>query len=85
MDARLSSACQDFEAVMLRPLFAQLKLGTAQHIDIQSVDDAEPSQDGRSEDVMQSLFVDALSTALARAGGIGLARELIRSLEARRT
>ena len=83
-DLALLAGCQQFEAVMLRPLFEQLSLGRA------SFSEADDSADGgltqplgigsSANDLMHSMFVDVLALALARAGGTGLAHELAAAL-----
>ncbi len=80
MDARLFSACQEFEAFMLRPLFSEMRIAHP----LPSAD-GDGSGDGTvgangSDDLLQSLYVETLSTAFARAGGVGFAAELSRSL-----
>ena len=63
---------------MLRPLFSGMKFAHAVALDDADSGSSEP--DG-SDDIMQSLVVDTFAGAMARAGGLGLARELERSLE----
>lgn len=76
MDPKLVDACAQFEAVFLHPLLEALKLGRVPHTLAQD-DDGEAGAAG-SDDLMQSMFTDALALALARQGGIGLGRELTR-------
>ena len=74
MDPSLASACEQFEAMLLRPLLA--RLGWTRP----SSEASGESTPAASDDVMGSMFADALAAAFARAGGIGVARELERSL-----
>jgi Rod binding domain-containing protein len=80
MDARLFSACQEFEAFMLRPLFSAMKI--AHPLPSEDADGSGDDAVGArgSDDLLQSLYVETLSTAFARAGGVGFAAELARSL-----
>ena len=93
MDPQVLAACRQFEAVLLRPLLEPLRFGRVRlpaglgGDDPQGLDEAldhEASSRGAAGDLMQSMFVEALSLALARAGGIGLARELSAMLAPRR-
>lgn len=78
MNASLASACREFEAGMLRQLLTEAGVGKR----AQMVADDEDAADGTSrDDLVQAFFVDAMATALARDGGLGLGRELARSLE----
>jgi Rod binding domain-containing protein len=81
VDPALLAGCQQFEAVMLRPLLEQLRFGRGA-TDAQSADAG--SDDSGAADLVRSMFVDALSLALVRAGGFGLAREFARALSDRR-
>ena len=82
MDVSLTDACRDFEAIVLRPMFAALKPPALPA----ETDEGDSSADTESADgadgTMASLFADALASAFARAGGLGIARELARALEA---
>ncbi len=77
MDAALVHACQEFEAALLRPLLADAGVGKRAPISADSADESDGAPQG---DVVQSFFVDAMTAALAGAGGIGIGRELVRSL-----
>lgn len=78
VDPALLAGCQQFEAVIVRPLLEQLQFGRVAPLDERDGDDA--SDGNGAADLMRSLFVDALSLAFARAGGLGLGRELARAL-----
>ena len=83
MDATLARACQDFEAVVLRPMFESFKPTALPAAGEDEADSSgEAGLDGASRTI-GSLFCDALAMAFARAGGIGLARELVRTLGSR--
>jgi hypothetical protein len=78
VNASLASACREFEAGMLRQLLTEAGVGKR----VQMVADDGDAADGTShDDLVQAFFVDAMATALARDGGLGLGRELARSLE----
>lgn len=78
MNASLASACREFEAGMLRQLLTEAGVGKR----AQMVADDEDAADGTSrDDLVQAFFVDAMASALARDGGLGISRELARSLE----
>ena len=66
---------------MLRRLLEDAGFGRLQGI-APNDDDGEDEEiaGGAGGPMMQSLFVEALATALAGAGGIGIARELGRTL-----
>jgi hypothetical protein len=78
LDPALFAGCQQFEAVLLRPLLDQLHFGRVAPLDPRDADDVDDR--GGAADLMSSLFGDALSLALVHAGGFGLARELARAL-----
>jgi hypothetical protein len=78
VNASLASACREFEAGMLRQLLTEAGVGKR----AQMAADDEDAADGTSrDDLVQGFFVDAMATALARDGGLGIGRELARSLE----
>jgi Rod binding domain-containing protein len=81
-DPALLAGCQQFEAVVLRPLFDGLHLGRVMPLD--AGDGADSDDRSGAGDLMSSLFTEALSLALVRAGGVGLASELVRALRATR-
>jgi len=76
MEPALARACQDFEAIVLRPMFAALKPAALPATADEHADDA-----GDAASMVESLFADALAMAFARAGGLGIARELSHALE----
>jgi hypothetical protein len=83
MDATLARVCQDFEAVVLRPMFESLAPAARLFAgEDDTGGDDETSVDSASATI-GALFSDALAVAFARAGGIGLGRALARSLDAR--
>jgi len=77
MEPALARACQDFEAIVLRPMFAALKPAAMPASPDEKTDDDDA---GDATRMVESLFADALAMAFARAGGLGLARELSRAL-----
>jgi len=84
VDPALLSGCQQFEAVMLRPLFEQLHFGQMSANEIGGTDSPDDERAGgrsAANDLIHSMFVDVLALALARAGGIGLAARLAGELD----
>ncbi|HXM19363.1 MAG TPA: hypothetical protein VN934_11220 [Candidatus Tumulicola sp.] len=78
MNVSLAAACREFEAGMLRQLLSEAGVGKRAHMGA----DDEDAADGTSRDnLMQAFFVDAMASALARGSGLGIGRELARSLE----
>jgi hypothetical protein len=84
MDPALLAGCQQFEAVMLRPLFEQLRFGQMNASEIsgsgRSGDDFV-DRPGAANDLIHSMFADVLALAFARAGGVGLATRLAGEIE----
>jgi hypothetical protein len=78
MDPQLLEACRQFEAVMIRPLIDSMGLGRMHGLDAGS--DADGGDGGGADELLHSLFTDALALALARDGGLGIGRELAQSL-----
>ena len=84
VDPALLAGCQQFEAVMLRPLFEQLHFGQTSAAgigDTDSANDERAGGSGAANDLIHSMFVDVLALALARAGGFGLATRLAGELD----
>jgi hypothetical protein len=77
-DPALLGECQQFEAFLLRPLLDHLHFGRVALLGSRDADDAVAHSS--ADDLMGSLFADALSLALVRADGLGVARELARAL-----
>jgi Rod binding domain-containing protein len=82
MQSGLREACVQFEAVMLHPLLETMRLGRTSHS--MTEQDGEDDSAAGSSDIMQAVFTDAFALALARAGGLGLGRELARVVTLRR-
>jgi hypothetical protein len=61
--------------MLLRPLFAVLRPAALADTEQEGAGDPSSGANG----LVDSLFADELAAAFARAGGIGLARELERS------
>ncbi len=69
---KLTDAAQQFEAVFLQELLKPMRAGTGA--------DAEGSEDGDAvpgADTMSSYGTEALATALAKGGGMGIARQIV--------
>ena len=83
MDAALIRACQDFEAAVLRPMFASLTPATSSFATEDGANNGDQTNADGAGGIISSLFADTLATAFARAGGLGIARELARTLASR--
>jgi len=75
----LTDACRQFEAVVLRQSLEAAGFGRTARAGGPDSDDA-PDEGEPQTGIFQSLVVETLADAVARAGGIGLARELERAL-----
>ena len=71
-DAKLRKAAQDFEAILIQTLWRSMKESFASP--------SEQEQDPAHR-TLEDLSMQAMSTALAASGGLGIARMLIHSLE----
>jgi hypothetical protein len=78
VNASLASAYREFEAGMLRQLLTEAGVGKRAQM---AADDEDTADGTPRDDLVQEFFVDAMATALARDGGLGIGRELARSLE----
>ncbi len=70
--AKLRKAAQDFEAILIQTLWRSMKESFASS--------SEQEQDPARK-TLEDLSMQAMSTALAASGGLGIARMLIHSLE----
>ena len=69
---KLTDAAQQFEAVFLQELLKPMRAGSGA--------DAEGSEDADAvpgADTMSSYGTEALATALAKGGGMGIARQIV--------
>ncbi len=73
--AKLTSAAQSFEAMMLTQMLKPLHFGAG------VADGAEESEGGAS-DTVKGLATDALAKALAASGGVGIARKIVKQVTA---
>jgi Rod binding domain-containing protein len=73
MRESLSAACGQFEQVILAQMLRTAGIGTMRTI---QTGDADDSGDRAGGEAYEQLFVQALASALERAGGIGLQRAL---------
>ena len=69
---KLRKAAQDFEGILLSQLWDQLGMGFS------SLSGSSPMA---GAETLNSLAIQALSTALARRGGLGIGAMLVRQLE----
>lgn len=83
MQPSMREACAQLEAVLLHPLLETMRLGRTSHLTIEQ--DGKDDGAAGSSDIMQAMFTDAFALALARAGGLGLGRELARAVAPRPT
>ena len=70
-EARLREACQDFEALFLALLFREMRA---------TVPETGLISPGLGGDIFESLWMQEVGGAAARAGGMGLADLLVESL-----
>jgi hypothetical protein len=78
----LAQACTQFEAVMLKQMLTEAGVGRRIRLD-NDVDDGGSLGDDRSgatDDMLQSMFADALAQAVAGADRAGLGHALENSL-----
>jgi Rod binding domain-containing protein len=73
--AKLASAAQSFEAMMLNEMLKPLHFGAG------VADGAEESEGGAS-DTIKGMATDALGKALAASGGVGIARKIVKQVTA---
>lgn len=72
--AKLQKAAQDFEAIMLDSLWGSMKDGSLGSDD--DLDDPTSSS-------MQQLGMQLVSGALAKAGGLGIGKMIVRAMESK--
>ena len=83
MSESLDAACARFEQLILAQMLRTAGLGRSSATN--ETDGDASANASASDDAAQQLFVQALSGALERAGGIGLRRELDAAFGAPRT
>ncbi len=71
-DAKLRKAAEDFEAILIQTLWRSMKESFASS--------SEEKQDP-AHGTLEDLSIQAMSTALAASGGMGIARMLIHAME----
>lgn len=71
-DAKLRKAAQEFEAILIQTLWRSMKESFASS--------SEEEQDPAHR-TLEDLSMQAMSTALAASGGLGIARMLIHAME----
>ncbi len=72
--AKLADAAQQFEAMLLNQMLKPLQFGGAPG------DDAENA--GGASDTVRSMGTEALSKAIAKAGGFGVAKKIVSQVAA---
>ena len=80
----LAQACRQFEGVVLQQVLESAGFGRIARTGADSGED-DPAGGAEQDGVFQSLVVESLADALARSGGVGLARELERALASARS
>lgn len=70
-DAQLKNACADFEGIMLQQLFESMK---------KTVGNGGVFGDSHQKKMYESMFIQEVSTTLARQRGVGLAEALYRQV-----
>lgn len=73
--AKLTSAAQSFEAMMLNEMLKPLHFGAG-------VSDGAEESEGGASDTIQGMATDALGKGLAASGGIGIARKIVKQVTA---
>ncbi len=73
--AKLTGAAQSFEAMMLNEMLKPLHFGAG-------VEDAAEEDAGGASDTIKGIATDALGKALAAAGGVGIARKIVKQVTA---
>lgn len=71
--AKLVDGAQQFEGMMLAQMLKPLQFGEAAGAD---------ESEGGANDTIRSMGVEALSKAIAQAGGVGIAKSVIRQVTA---
>lgn len=72
--AKLQKAAQDFEAIMINSLWGSMKEGS-----LGSDDDLQDSTGGS----LEQLGMQMVSGALAKAGGLGIAKMIVHALQSK--
>jgi Rod binding domain-containing protein len=73
--AKLTSAAQSFEAMMLNEMLKPLHFGAG-------VSDGAEESEGGASDTIKGMATDALCKALAASGGVGIARKIVKQVTA---
>ena len=72
--AKLRKAAQDFEAIMIDSLWGSMKDGSL---------DSDDDLDDPTGSSMQQLGMQMVSSALAKAGGLGIGKMIVRELQSK--
>ena len=72
--AKLQKAAQDFEAIMIDSLWGSMKDGSL---------GSEDDLDDPTSSSMQQLAMQMVSGALAKAGGLGIGKMIVRELQSK--
>ena len=75
--ARLTDAAQQFEGMLLQEMLKPMRTGSSD----ETWSSEEQGSDG-SEETINSFGVQAVATAIAKGGGLGIARQVIQQVTA---
>lgn len=81
MASSVEGASRQFEAVLLRQVLSATGFDRA--LRSADTDDPDENPDSGERDIFGGLVVGALADAVAQADGLGLARDIARSLDAK--
>ena len=76
--SKLVAGAHEFEAMLLQQMLKPLQFGEAAGADSETDTDGNS---GGANDTIRSLSVDAVSKAIAQAGGLGIAKQVIQQVE----
>jgi len=72
--AKLQKAAQDFEAIMINSLWGSMMAGSL---------DSDDDLSDPSDSSLEQLGMQMVSGAIAKAGGLGIGRMIVRALESK--
>jgi len=75
--ARLADAAQQFEGMLLQEMLKPMRTG-----DTDGAWSSEEQGSDSGEDTINSFGVEAVATAIAKGGGLGIARQVIQQVTA---
>ncbi|WP_176441639.1 rod-binding protein [Granulicella rosea] len=72
-DAKLASSAQKFEGMFIQQMFKDLNFGSAP---------GDDESTGGANDTIRSMGNEAFADAIAKAGGFGVAKQVVRQVQA---